>query len=138
MAEDSSSDFEGITWPDYLVIVAYFLFVLAVGLYVSQADMCDVREGCNIRIHLDRPPRVSRKFGRESRRAVLHTNFSISPRVTPALNQINQQAENNAPVWINPRGHPMPAIGLLGPRTILVHHGANHEQCLHNLTPEAW
>ena len=69
MAEDSSSDFEGITWPDYLVIVAYFLFVLAVGLYVRQADMCDVREGCNIRIHLDRPPRVSRKFGRESRRA---------------------------------------------------------------------
>ena len=138
MAEDSSSDFEGITWPDYLVIVAYFLFVLAVGLYVSQSDMCDVREGCNIRIHLDRPPRVSRKFGRESRRAVLHKNFSISQRVTPAPNQINQQAENNAPVWINPRGHPMPAIGLLGPRTILVHHGANHEQCLHNLTPEAW
>ena len=41
MAEDSSSDFEGITWPDYLVIVAYFLFVLAVGLYVSQDDMCE-------------------------------------------------------------------------------------------------
>ena len=39
MAEDSSSDFEGITWPDYLVIVAYFLFVLAVGLYVSQAHL---------------------------------------------------------------------------------------------------
>ena len=37
MSEDSSSGFEGITWPDYLVIVAYFLFVLAVGLYVSQA-----------------------------------------------------------------------------------------------------
>ena len=27
--------FEGLTWPDYLVIVAYFGFVLAVGLFVS-------------------------------------------------------------------------------------------------------
>ena len=40
MSEDSStSEFEGITWPDYLVIVAYFLFVLAVGLYVRSTEM---------------------------------------------------------------------------------------------------
>ena len=31
----STAEFAGITWPDYLVIVAYFLFVLAVGLYVG-------------------------------------------------------------------------------------------------------
>jgi len=28
--------FEGITWPDYLVIAIYFLFVLGVGLFVSS------------------------------------------------------------------------------------------------------
>ena len=35
MAEDPVSDFDGITWPDYVVIVVFFAFVLAVGLYVS-------------------------------------------------------------------------------------------------------
>ena len=39
----STSEFDGITWPDYLVIVAYFLFVLAVGLYV-----CTVQTGYKI------------------------------------------------------------------------------------------
>ena len=62
MAEDSSSDFEGITWPDYLVIVAYFLFVLAVGLYVSQADLGE-RDAISEFIL------ISVKFGMESRRA---------------------------------------------------------------------
>ena len=28
-------EFEGIEWPDYLVIALYFIFVLAVGLFVS-------------------------------------------------------------------------------------------------------
>ena len=32
---DSELTFEGLTWPDYTVIVLYFVFVLAVGLYVS-------------------------------------------------------------------------------------------------------
>ena len=30
------STFEGITWPDYLVIALYFIFVLVVGLIVSK------------------------------------------------------------------------------------------------------
>ena len=62
MAEDSSSDFEGITWPDYLVIVAYFLFVLAVGLYVSLADLRE-RDAISEFIL------IAGKFGREGRRA---------------------------------------------------------------------
>ena len=33
---DSESTFEGLTWPDYVVIVLYFGFVLAVGLIVSD------------------------------------------------------------------------------------------------------
>ena len=32
------SQFCGIEWPDYLVIVAYFVSVLLVGLYVSIKD----------------------------------------------------------------------------------------------------
>ena len=35
-SEPAASTFDGITWPDYVVIVAYFLFVLAVGLFVSM------------------------------------------------------------------------------------------------------
>ena len=35
----------GITWPDYLVIVAYFAFVLAVGLYSSWKSNRDSVEG---------------------------------------------------------------------------------------------
>ena len=31
----AESTFEGITWPDYLVIALYFIFVLVVGLIVS-------------------------------------------------------------------------------------------------------
>ncbi len=30
--------FDGLTWPDYMVIVLYFVFVLAVGLFVSPAS----------------------------------------------------------------------------------------------------
>ena len=30
-----SSTFDGIEWPDYVVIAIYFLSVLAVGIYVS-------------------------------------------------------------------------------------------------------
>ena len=30
-----SSTFDGIEWPDYVVIALYFLSVLAVGIYVS-------------------------------------------------------------------------------------------------------
>ena len=32
----AESTFEGITWPDYLVIALYFIFVLVVGLIVSK------------------------------------------------------------------------------------------------------
>ena len=35
MTETEESKFNGITWPDYLVIALYFIFVLGVGLYVS-------------------------------------------------------------------------------------------------------
>ena len=35
MTEDLSTGFDGITWPDYIVIALYFIFVLAVGLFVS-------------------------------------------------------------------------------------------------------
>ena len=35
MAVDLSTGFDGITWPDYIVIALYFIFVLAVGLFVS-------------------------------------------------------------------------------------------------------
>lgn len=31
----SKEEFTGIEWPDYLVIAAYFIFVLIVGLIVS-------------------------------------------------------------------------------------------------------
>jgi hypothetical protein len=31
----STEKFDGLTWPDYAVIVGYFAFVLAVGLFVS-------------------------------------------------------------------------------------------------------
>ena len=31
-----SSKFDGIEWPDYVVIAIYFLSVLAVGIYVSM------------------------------------------------------------------------------------------------------
>ena len=37
--------FSGITWPDYLVIVAYFAFVLAVGLFSSWKSNRDSVEG---------------------------------------------------------------------------------------------
>ena len=36
MAKDYTSGFDGITWPDYLIIAFYFIFVLAAGLYVSS------------------------------------------------------------------------------------------------------
>jgi hypothetical protein len=36
MTEDLSTGFDGITWPDYIVIALYFIFVLAVGLFVSM------------------------------------------------------------------------------------------------------
>lgn len=32
---DPESTFDGLTWPDYTVIVLYFVFVLIVGLFVS-------------------------------------------------------------------------------------------------------
>ncbi len=31
----AEQSFDGLTWPDYLVIALYFIFVLAVGLIVS-------------------------------------------------------------------------------------------------------
>lgn len=31
----TGTKFEGIEWPDYVVIALYFIFVLAVGLFVS-------------------------------------------------------------------------------------------------------
>ncbi len=42
LATAADDPFDGLTWPDYAVIVGYFLFVLAVGLYVSivQAYIC--------------------------------------------------------------------------------------------------
>ena len=48
MDEDDSKA-KTLKWADYLVIVAYFLFVLAVGLWVNlflqdlSNDVCDVR-----------------------------------------------------------------------------------------------
>ena len=33
---EAESTFEGLTWPDYIVIAAYFIFVLVVGLIVSD------------------------------------------------------------------------------------------------------
>ena len=39
------NSFAGITWPDYLVIVAYFAFVLAVGLFSSWKSNRDSVEG---------------------------------------------------------------------------------------------
>ncbi len=35
---DATRSFEGLTWPDYVVIAIYFIFVLVVGIYVSSTD----------------------------------------------------------------------------------------------------
>ena len=38
-----SSTFNGIEWPDYVVIAIYFLSVLAVGIYVSINLSCETQ-----------------------------------------------------------------------------------------------
>jgi len=43
--DEEDMKFTGITWPDYLVIVAYFAFVLAVGLFSSWKSNRDSVEG---------------------------------------------------------------------------------------------
>ena len=46
VAKDSispSSTFDGIEWPDYVVIAIYFLSVLAVGIYVSINLSCETQ-----------------------------------------------------------------------------------------------
>lgn len=35
----SSSSFQGLTWPDYMVIMVYFVFIIMVGFIVSRAEI---------------------------------------------------------------------------------------------------
>ncbi len=35
----SSSSFQGLTWPDYMVIMVYFVFIIMVGFVVSSAEI---------------------------------------------------------------------------------------------------
>lgn len=50
MDEDVSKA-KTLKWPDYLVIVAYFLFVLAVGLWVNILSYQDTSDDCIVRRH---------------------------------------------------------------------------------------
>ena len=59
MDEDDSKA-KTLKWADYLVIVAYFLFVLAVGLWVNLLFLQDLsNDDCDVRRHGDPREAVS-------------------------------------------------------------------------------
>jgi len=51
------SNFNGITWPDYLVIALYFIFVLGVGLYVRKLLLQVILKNKNRMLELDTHPK---------------------------------------------------------------------------------
>jgi hypothetical protein len=46
--------FTGITWPDYVIITLYFIFVLAVGLFVSFQNFLFTPKKCFSTIFVSR------------------------------------------------------------------------------------